>query len=402
MASVRHSRGRARHARVSAPVGARVAPTPPAAPDIGTILAGSLEERWRRFQMQLRRTRRSSTEASVHDLRVSMRRLIATVDMVRTLIPEKGLERTRRSLRKHLRQFNELRDTHIQILALRALSREFPPLRPLIADLRRRELKLIRASRKTIASISPPRLEWSLADASTRLGTVLRLPGMQEVATATVVGAMGGAFARAIELRQQVNPGDPSSIHRLRVAFKRCRYMTEVMRPLLPGADARFLKSLNGYQTRMGDIQDMQVVTAGVRGFMLNSRYAAMLSLVPVQQRLAELRKQRIDEFLARADELYDFWVRARSVAPAAQPTGIVGEHRTGRAPAEQRPAPARRRHSRAKRRPASVRKRPASARQRPAPAREQPAPAGRRTTPARRAPAAVSVRRRRARRAGR
>jgi len=289
-------------------------------PDIGTILAGSLEERWRRFQLQLRRTRRSSTEGSVHDLRVSMRRLMATVDMIRTLIPDGGLQKTRRSLRRHLKEFNQLRDTHIQILALRALAREFPPLRPLGAELRRREAKLIRAARGTIASINPPHVERSLADASVRLGSLLRLPGMQDVAAATVLGAMGAAFARAFELRQQVNPGDPSSIHRLRVAFKKCRYMVEVLRPLLPGVDGGFLKTLNAYQTRMGEIQDIQVITASVSSFTLNSRYAPTLSLVPVQQRIAGMRKERIDEFLRHADDLHGFWATARQ-APKLLPS---------------------------------------------------------------------------------
>jgi CHAD domain-containing protein len=309
----------------------RVRVVAPGPPEIGAILTASLEERWRMFQMQLRRTRRRSTEASVHDLRVSMRRLMATADMIRTFIPDEGLEKTRRSLRKHLKAFNQLRDTHIQILALRALAREYPPLRQLGAELRAREAKLIRAARGTIASIKPTQLERSLADVSVRLGTLLHLPGMEGVATATVVGAMGAAFARAFELRQQVNPGDPSSIHRLRVVFKRCRYMMEVLQPILPGVDKRFLKSLNAYQTRMGDIQDMQVITACVNSFTLKSRYAPTLSLVPVQQRLAEMRKQRVDEFLARADELYALWVTA-GIEPHIPASPVARPRRTSRA----------------------------------------------------------------------
>ena len=310
----------AREKRRRPAAAARSASTAPAVPDIAGILVGSLEQRWHGFQMQLRRTRRGCTDASVHDLRVSLRRLMATVDMIRTLIPADGLQRTRESLRKHLKEFNQLRDTHIQILALRSLAREFPPLRPLGVELRRRKAKLLRAARGTIASIDPPKLERALADASVRLGALLRIPGMQDVARATAVGAMGSAFVRAFDLRQQVNPADPSSIHRLRVAFKKCRYMMEVLRPFLPGVDTRFLKGLNAYQTRMGEIQDLQVVTACVNGYTLNSRYAPTLSLVPVQARLAEMRKQRIDAFLAGADQLYDLWT-ASLVEPNAAPS---------------------------------------------------------------------------------
>jgi CHAD domain-containing protein len=351
---------------------------------MGAILIDSLGQRWHRFQLQLRRTQRRSTEASVHDLRVSMRRLMATVDMMRTLIPDEGLQKARRSLRKHLKDFNQLRDTHIQILALRALAREFPPLRPLGAELRRRESKLVRSARETIGSINPQQLERALADASIRLGTLLRLPGAQDVASATVIGAMGQAFVRAYELRQQINPADPASIHRLRVAFKKCRYMLEVLAPILPGANRRFLKSLDAYQTRMGEIQDMQVVTACVSGFTLNSRYAPTLSLVPVQQRLAEIRKQRVDEFLERSDELYGLWLAARTAPEesvprhaeargdaggAAAPRGVRSDNGVSTGPAARRagsPRPA------SKRKPAH---RPAGKRK---PAHRPAPPAGR------------------------
>jgi hypothetical protein len=106
---------------------------------------------------------------------------------------------------------------------------------------------------------------------------------------------------------------------------------------------------LNAYQTRMGDIQDMQVVTACVNRFTLNSRYAPTLSLVPVQQRLAEMRKQRVDEFLARADELYGLWTTAGvgpriPASPAARPRGTSragdgpGVVHAGRTPGARRP----------------------------------------------------------------
>jgi CHAD domain-containing protein len=238
-----------------------------------------------------------------------MRRLMATADMIRRVMPDEGLQKVRRSLRKRLKALNELRDTHIQIITLRALAREFPSLRQLGAELRRREAKLIRAA--GTAAIDRARLERSLADASLRLGSLLALPGMPDVATAAARGALGAAFAQAIELRQRVNPGDPSSIHRLRVAFKRCRYMVEVLRPLLPGVDRKFLKSLNAYQTRMGEVQDMEVVTAGMNSFTLNSRSVPTLSLVPVHHRLAEMKRERIREFLLHADELYDLWGKA-------------------------------------------------------------------------------------------
>jgi hypothetical protein len=87
-----------------------------------------------------------------------------------------------------------------------------------------------------------------------------------------------------------------------------------------------------------------------VNSFTLNSRYAPTLSLVPVQQRLAEMRKLRVDEFLARADELYALWGTA-GVEPHIPASPVATPRRTSRA--ESGPGVVRKARTSVERRPA-------------------------------------------------
>jgi CHAD domain-containing protein len=283
--------------------------TPPGeAGGIGLLLAARLDERWRSFTTQVDRTKRRSSEASIHDLRVSARRLMATVDIVLAIMPDVRLRKARSTLKKHLKAFGELRDVHIQIIQLQELVRQFPVLKPLLLELRKREQVLVRGGRKYILKLRLRSLEQTVIRTRNGLLGLFTQRAMDSIGAATAIGAMGSAFARAMDLRQRVQPGNSKNIHMLRVAFKRCRYSVEVLQPLLPGVDAGLLRAMNAYQTRMGIIQDNEVLTATLSSYAAKKRRLSVQSLVAAQQHLAQRRAAYIREFLAKVDELERFW----------------------------------------------------------------------------------------------
>jgi CHAD domain-containing protein len=123
-----------------------------------------------------------------------------------------------------------------------------------------------------------------------------------------MLGAYAQSFARVVRARQAVRADDPSTVHRLRVAFKRFRYMSEVLQPLLPWLNPHQRKAMQAYQTAMGEIQDLEVLTSGVRTFAASMPLARRISMLPVQEVLALRRKEKIDAFLQTADALGTFW----------------------------------------------------------------------------------------------
>ena len=113
-------------------------------------------------------------------------------------------------------------------------------------------------------------------------------------------------FAEVIAARRRVRRDAPATLHRLRVAFKRFRYVSELLEPLVPGLTPRQLDRMKKYQAAAGDIQDLQVLLArlaqSVTDGDLDSRASRRL-----RNELLRRRRRAIESFMARIDELDEF-----------------------------------------------------------------------------------------------
>jgi CHAD domain-containing protein len=277
--------------------------------DPRVLLAGSLDERWNIFLHQLQRSRRHLSEPAIHDLRVATRRLLSLISMIDSVVADNNLEKVRRQLRRHLKAFNDLRDVHVQLLRVKTLTRRFPQLRSFSADLRVRERRLVSEAGREVRGIKILLLERLLAEELERTLHLFGDVSTRVAGTAVLTGIGGRAFAAAVQRRQAVNPADPRSIHRFRVAFKKFRYTVEILRPQLRWIRKPLFRKMNTYQTAMGEIQDLEVLTASIKAYALRRGQMASLAYMPVYQHLAELRRRSVEEFLKGADQLYEFWM---------------------------------------------------------------------------------------------
>ena len=277
-------------------------------PDGCVLLSRVLEERQRTFLLQLARCRRRATEPAIHDLRVSTRRLIAVMDIAEGLAGDNGGGRERRALRKYLKGFNALRDVHVQLLAVRQLQRTFRSLGAYRNALRVRERQLLRETAKHCASLATEALNRRVQDLQDALMTIGAQPALAAAARVAILGAAAGAFARVVAMRQSVAPDDPGSIHRLRVAFKKFRYVLEILDPLLPWVTPALRKTMNSFQTAMGEVQDTEVFLAAVNAYAAMPRRVPGPSLLDVREFLARRKREAIEGFLQQADQAYGFW----------------------------------------------------------------------------------------------
>jgi CHAD domain-containing protein len=274
---------------------------------VGAVLVAALDGRWAKFLAQLRRNRRRCTEPSIHDLRVATRRMIATLDAVGAVLPGGSPLDVRRKLKRLLKGFNELRDLHIQLMHLQALRSKFPVVQPFLGALRLRERQLVREAAASIAAMKTRSMEQEIARVADTLAVVTAGPEAEQASRAALFGALAAAFVRAAGLRKRVAPGDPASIHALRVAFKKFRYTVEILAPLMPDWRRTQFRAMNAYQTRMGEIQDLGVVS---QALMLKppGRLRTMpASLLPVHQFVRQQRTDCIGRFMREADQLLTF-----------------------------------------------------------------------------------------------
>jgi len=272
------------------------------------LISGALEERWARFSQELARCRRKPTEPAIHDLRVAMRRLLAAMNTVDQLLPGRYFRRSSNELRKHLKAFNNLRDVHVQLLALRGLRRRFPLVRQYEAFIRKQEIPVLRKVRSELRGIRQFPLIGSLANVQVTLTNLYGNPSGRRALHAILVGSAASAFGRVLARSRAISVRDARSIHRMRVAFKKFRYTVELNGPLLPWADKKHGRAMDAFQTAMGEIQDLEVLAAGLRRFAQRSAPSATLLFLPLFQFLASIRTARLNTFLRAAEHLEDFW----------------------------------------------------------------------------------------------
>ena len=83
-----------------------------------------------------------------------------------------------------------------------------------------------------------------------------------------LVDATTEAFEMVMACYGRTGPRDLPTIHRVRLAFKKFRYMAEVLAKVVPGIlTDRQIRSMRSYQKRVGEIQDVEVLLARFKKF---------------------------------------------------------------------------------------------------------------------------------------
>jgi CHAD domain-containing protein len=295
---------------IETPITSRARATPQAKPMISfrTLILDSLHDRWRSFRAEVKRCQKKYSEEAVHDLRVATRRLISTLDLVDSIHPEANLRQARRALKRQLDMFSPLRDVQVQLLTIDKMLPSFPELQEFYNFLVKRERKLMRRLGMELKRIKTSKVRRRIAVAARQVEALLDTPAVQQEKHAEAIRAIETAFNVVVERKQAIAPTDSASIHRMRVAFKKFRYMVESLAPLRGRATSKQLKAMNAFQGSMGDIQDAEVLLTSVQAFARKRGMEGAASLARAVEELSRQRTTLIDTFLGSADTLFTFW----------------------------------------------------------------------------------------------
>jgi len=260
--------------------------------DAASFLAGSGKERIGRFQAQRKLAAGNpASEEAVHDLRVSIRRLLAWIAAWKNLVgPDPGLEDARLSLKKLMTPLGRLRDAHVKRDGLRKLvpagdTPSYLYAVSVASDVLRRE----RAVRRLLRESWPSRIRVAVPGKGDARGTG------GDVASGARRLLAGSAREVARHRADSLDPGNPEALHRMRLAFKKYRYSWEVFAPLLPDAGDAVAERLHAFQTLLGTIHDCDVVLAEARRFMRD--LPGYRGKSTVEAAFGRLRKETFREF---------------------------------------------------------------------------------------------------------
>jgi len=275
------------------------APPETASPHPILVLAERLDTCWGAYRTELKRIRGEFAEEYVHDLRISIRRLIAVMDMGRAIAHRKKVRKSRQLLKAYIDSFDKLRDAQVQLVIVEEMQAELPEVAPYVNRLREREKQQVKRLKKRVNEFSASELSQQVK----RLEAALRKKAAPETEDA-IWAVMDEAYATLRERRAAANPAYTATIHQTRLAFKKFRYQAETVQPLLAGAPEDLLRRLHEYQSAMGEIQDAEVGLQMLDAFTTKRKQ----ELPAVRARFVEMHQERIAAFMAQIDNLQTFW----------------------------------------------------------------------------------------------
>jgi len=275
------------------------------APRALSLVQRSLQKQWKRYRKELKRCQRKFSEKAVHNSRVTARRLSATIELLESFLPPEIIKKGSCLIKEHLNIFDDLRDAQVQLVAVTSLQGTFPAARTFCEWLRRRESRFSKRTRTCVKRSKTKPLAKLIAAAEDAFEKELKKQS-RDNATKLLVRSVNKAFTRTVRLKQRIQTAHPKTIHCTRVAFKRFRYMVELLAEHL-SADEKMLAEMQHYQTMMGDIQDAEVLLQSFDKFVRKKNIRSE-SAIQLREELLRRRQWLIKVYMDAAGQLRDFW----------------------------------------------------------------------------------------------
>jgi CHAD domain-containing protein len=241
----------------------------------------------------------------VHDFRIATRRLLSILMLLEGISSKEHLQTANRDLKKRLKSFGRLRDVHTQLLYVGKLRRESTQAQTYYKALEKRECQHSKQMHRELPHCKSRRLADSIGAIKKQLRRLLCEEEKENV-FAPALATLRTSYANTLEYYHAIEPADIRTLHRTRVAFKRFRYMIEVLQPMLPEVIQDRLKSMHDYQALMGDIQDLEVLLTSVEKFLKKQDLGGS-GWKRFRVKLTQRRAALVHRFLVSADQLCEF-----------------------------------------------------------------------------------------------
>jgi CHAD domain-containing protein len=263
---------------------------------------------------------------------VATRRLLALIDLIGVLYPNIQVQKLLLVFKDQLDSYDDLRDTQVMLLEIAQRVQDMPALVPFQKFLSKREKNLLRAAQKNIQRYKLDLLEKRLAALQKAMAKAQEEEGFVE----RVFQSLDDVYASVLKRFKRIDPNIPPTIHRVRVRFKKFRYMVECVYPFIPGFPEENLRRMHDYQTLMGNIQDKEVLLSTLNTFAGKKNGTKVNEAIELYQRQ---HAETIQAYMVQKDELLRFWRQSATkpfpweVEPVAPPAEGKKPKRKPKAP---------------------------------------------------------------------
>ena len=272
----------------------------PSLSSAGPLLLEALDKRWKNYRAELKRCRAEFSNEVVHDLRIAARRMLALLQLLNSISPRPRLQKLNRAFKDQLDEFDDLRDTQVILAEVSETLQELPQLLKFQHHLRIVEEDLLKTLRKKLKVID-------LFDVSKRMRKTRASLGAQTDGDfdLQILQAVDDAFLIAKQRHSWIDPAQPATIHRVRIAFKTFRYMVEIIHPMLKNFPSENLRQMNSYQFLMGEIQDIEIIMQTLADFPQN---ASSFDPEPVRRYYERRHAEATTAYIQEMYQLFRFW----------------------------------------------------------------------------------------------
>jgi CHAD domain-containing protein len=272
--------------------------------DLYSFLDKEIRSAWEKYKLELIRCKSYISEEAVHDLRVSIRRLITVINAVITIHSDIYSIEIKKILKKQLKLFSTLRDTQVQILFLRKFYYSHPVLYNFYVKLLAKEKELVNGIVNDIRKINQDDLQGLfLFFRMNLIQTVLK----NKPNITPLVENSEAIYILLLDSIESASQNDPASIHTVRLVFKKFRYSMEILEGILKIPKA-LMKNMHTFQTLLGEIQDATVLLRDLKVFVSTQKELPEVSYNAALMAIKDKQEILIDTFFESTSLVKLFW----------------------------------------------------------------------------------------------
>ena len=248
------------------------------------------------FEAKFLDCRSSLSEVNVHDLRVSMRRMMAFTNLIYNVYSDCYTKSVSKELKKILKALNPLRDIQVQILALEQNLEATPFLSNYFQYLKLKEDSLIAEIKLLLTEKFINTIEGLILFIRMELRNKLK---QEHFDIHSFYEKTFESFNLVLERSKQIIPEDINTIHFLRLAFKKYRYTIEVMKPY-SGMSNKTMRKMKKIQDILGAIQDNNVQFELIDAYIKSIDETSSIIYSPFITIILSRRKKMVSSLMSK------------------------------------------------------------------------------------------------------
>ena len=253
---------------------------------IYSCLAESLEINGNHYLQLVKFERRKINEESVHEIRVTIRKLEACLELLEILgIQQKKLTEELLLIRKI---HGPLRNIHVELDSIKGIEKRIKSKQFKIY-LKQQKKKLEKKTLKTLDQIHLNKQHNQIKKVIEKL-LQQDNPTKNKKALSDMELQNQTLFKKLEKTKKDYSPNVPKSIHAIRITAKRLRYQSEILKPVI-NFDNINLRHLKHFQDVFGKIQNNYILQKKIEKFLHKKPKKVNQSVLALQSCIAKDKK---------------------------------------------------------------------------------------------------------------